>query len=91
MKLALKSDVLKNSKINHINNNIDLDDLDFVKKYEARNILNITSNKQIILYGAQNPQSKRKGWKIFLNALKKIDKKKYFLLILWKFLVSKIS
>lgn len=84
-KLAVKSDVLKNFKINHINNNVDLDDLEFINKYEAKKILNITSGKQIILYGAQNPQSKRKGWEIFLNALKKIDKKKYFLLIFGNF------
>ena len=42
-----------------------------LKKYQKmQNILEINTKKQIILYGAQNPQSKRKGWDLFLDAKK---------------------
>ena len=37
------------------------------------------------MYGAQNPQSKRKGWNIFIKTLKKLDNTKYFLLIFGNF------
>ena len=82
---AENSSVLKNFKIDHIDNNINFNDFNFLQKEDAKKILNIDSNKQIILYGAQNPQSKRKGWHFFLNAIKKIDNKKYFLLIFGNF------
>ena len=48
-------------------------------------ILNISTKKKIILYGAQNPQSKRKGWEIFIDTLKKMDKSEYYLLIFGNF------
>ena len=62
---AEKSEVLKGYDIKKIDNNIDLDDFKLIPKSIARATLNITTTKQIILYGAQNPQSKRKGWDIF--------------------------
>ena len=37
------------------------------------------------MYGANNPQSKRKGWDIFVESLKKLDKSKYYLLIFGNF------
>ena len=37
------------------------------------------------MYGAQNPQSPRKGWKIFRETLKLIDKSKYYLIIFGSF------
>ena len=37
------------------------------------------------MYGAQNPQSKRKGWNIFIKTLAELDKSKYFLLIFGNF------
>ena len=48
-------------------------------------MLKITTKKNIILYGANNPQSKRKGWNIFVETLKKLDKSKYFLIIFGNF------
>jgi glycosyltransferase involved in cell wall biosynthesis len=42
------------------------------------------------LYGASNPQSKRKGWEIFINTLKMLDKSKYYLLIFGNFWSNKI-
>ena len=68
-----------------IDNNIDLSEFNNISQREARDILNINTKKQIILYGAQNPQSKRKGWKIFIEALRKIDTSKYYLLIFGNF------
>ena len=82
---AEKSNVLKEYDIKKIDNNIDLKNFDLIKKDIARVTLNISTNKQIILYGAQNPQSKRKGWNIFSETLKQLDKSKYFLLIFGNF------
>ena len=79
---AEKSNVLKEYNIKRIYNNIDLKDFNIITQNTARSILKISTKKQIILYGAQNPQSKRKGWDIFVETLKKLDKQKYFLLIL---------
>jgi len=82
---AEKSNVLKNYKIKRIYNNINLNDFDLIKQNTARSFLRIKTKKKIILYGAQNPQSKRKGWDIFVETLKKLDKSKYFLLIFGNF------
>ena len=56
-----------------------------LNKLEARKKLNILTQKKILLYGAQNPQSKRKGWDIFVKTLEKLDKSRYFLLIFGNF------
>ena len=66
-------------------NNFDLESFNPVSKEIGKSNLNLKTDKQIILYGANNPQSKRKGWNLFVNALRKLDKKKYFLLIFGKF------
>ncbi len=84
-KKAKKSVVLNEHNILKIDNNIDLSEFNNISQREARDILNINTKKQIILYGAQNPQSKRKGWKIFIEALRKIDTSKYYLLIFGNF------
>ena len=82
---AEKSYVLNERSIKRIYNNINTKDFKIIDQGEARSNLNISTKKQVILYGAQNPQSKRKGWDIFVETLKKIDKSKYFLLIFGKF------
>ncbi len=82
---AKKSLILADYKVMKIDNNIELKDFDLITKKEARSILNINTKKQIILYGAQNPQSKRKGWNIFVNSLKKLEKSSFFLLIFGNF------
>jgi len=89
-KKAEKSNALKDYNIKTIYNNIDLKDFDIISQDVARSILEISTKKQIILYGAQNPQSKRKGWEIFVETLKKLDNSKYFLLIFGSFWSSKI-
>lgn len=87
---AQKSYVLENFNVQRIYNNIDLKNFHEISKTSARLNLNIKTDKYIILYGANNPQSKRKGWNIFLETLKKIDKSKYFLLIFGNFWSHKI-
>ena len=82
---AQESYVLSNFDIKRIYNNIDLDKFKIIPKNDAKRKLNISTSKKIILYGAQNSQSKRKGWKIFSESLKNIDTSKYFLLIFGKF------
>jgi glycosyltransferase involved in cell wall biosynthesis len=82
---AEKSFVLNKHDIKKIDNNIDLKDFSLINNNIAKQDLGISTKKQIILYGAQNPQSKRKGWDIFIESLKKLDKTKYFLLIFGNF------
>lgn len=89
-KKAQESDVLREFDVKRIYNNIDLKKLDKISKEKSKNLLNISTNKQIILYGANNPQSKRKGWSIFVETLKKLDKSKYYLLIFGNFWSQKI-
>ena len=82
---AQKSHVLENFNVQRIYNNIDLKKFHEISKTSARLNLNIKTDKYVILYGANNPQSKRKGWNIFVETLKKIDKSKYFLIIFGNF------
>ncbi len=82
---AKESYVLRNFNVKKIYNNINLDNFKIISKIEAQSSLNISTSKKIILYGAQNPQSQRKGWKIFYKSLKKIDTSKYLLLVFGKF------
>ena len=65
-KKAEDSDILKNYNLKLIHNNIDLENFSFFDKHKARSTLKI-STKKIVLYGAQNAQSPRKGWNIFLK------------------------
>lgn len=84
-KRAEKSYILKNFKIRKILNNIKLEDFKLLDKNKAKSYLNISTNKNILLLGALNPQSDRKGWKIINEIFKKIDKSKYFCLIYGNF------
>ena len=89
-KKAEKSNVLIEHNIKKIDNNIDIQEFATIEKKTARIQLGISTKKQIILYGAQNPQSKRKGWQIFIKTLEKLDKSKYLLLIFGNFWSQKI-
>ena len=82
---AEKSKVLKGRDIKKIDNNINLNDFNLIPKNIAREALDISTHKQVILYGAQNPQSKRKGWNIFVESIKKLDSANFFLLIFGNF------
>ena len=87
---ARESSVLKNFNVDRIYNNIDLKNLKSISKEKGRLSLNIHTKKKIILYGATNPQSKRKGWNLFVETLKNLDKSKYYLLIFGSFWSQKI-
>ncbi len=89
-KKAEQSEILQNKKIIQVDNNVDLKNFNSISKEKSRNDLKIFTKKKIILYGAQNPQSKRKGWNLFVDALKKIDKNEFFLLVFGKFWSHKI-
>tara|TARA_B100000780_G_C21118559_1_gene452845 strand:+ start:129 stop:1340 length:1212 start_codon:yes stop_codon:yes gene_type:complete len=82
---ALQSDVLREFNVDRIYNNIDLKKFNNINKKQGKDFLNINTGKKIILYGANNPQSKRKGWDIFVESLKELDKSKYYLLIFGNF------
>jgi len=82
---AEKSYVLKGQKIKRIYNNVNLMDFKKISRSNARLALQVSTKKIIILYGAQNPQSKRKGWNLFVQSLKKLDSSKYFLIIFGSF------
>ena len=82
---ALQSDVLREFNVERIYNNIDLKKFNNINKKQGKDFLNINTDKKIILYGANNPQSKRKGWDIFVESLKELDKSKYYLLIFGNF------
>ena len=47
-------------------------DFKLLDKNKAKSYLNISTNKNILLLGALNPQSDRKGWKIINEILKKL-------------------
>ena len=82
---ASENNVLKDHKIERIYNNIDLEKFEQISKNQATSAFKINTKKKIILFGANNPQSKRKGWDIFLETLNLIDKSKYFILIFGNF------
>ena len=82
---AQKSLVLEDQFVSRIYNNIELNKFKKISKEEAKLKLKIFTKKKIILFGAVNPQNKRKGWEIFLETIKKLDKSKYFLLIFGNF------
>ena len=87
---AKNSIVLKNREVIKIDNNIEIKDFRIIDKVKARNFLGISTKKNVILYGAQNPQSKRKGWDVFVETLKILDKSNYYLLIFGNFWSQKI-
>ena len=87
---AKQSDVLKNYDIKTIYNNININDFELIDQVEAKLSLNISTKKKILLFGAQNPQSKRKGWNLLLETLKKLNKDNFYLLIYGNFWSHKI-
>ncbi len=89
-KEAEKSNVLEKKDIITVHNNIDLEEFKQVEKNLARSKLDINTKKHVMLFGAQNTQATRKGWIIFLETLKKLDKNKYFILIFGNFWSQKI-
>lgn len=77
--VAKESLLLKNYNIRTIYNNINLNSFFPINKKTAKDSLGINSSKKMILAGSQNLYSFFKGFDKYLDAVKLLDKKKYFL------------
>ncbi len=78
--VAKESELFKNYDIRTIYNTVETDQFFPLNKDSARNILGLKTNKKIILAGAQSLSDFYKGFDKLLEAMKRIDNKKYFLL-----------
>jgi len=76
---ARESKVFKEFDVRTIYNNINCNDFFPVNKSLSREMLGIKTSKQIILAGAQNSNEIHKGFDNFKNALRLLDKDKFFL------------
>jgi len=76
---AQKSKLLENFDIRTIGNNISTKEFSPLDKKIAKKILGIRTNKKIILVGSKNLKDFYKGFDKYLEAIKKLDKTKYFL------------
>lgn len=76
---AKESILLKTFDIRTIYNNINTKDFFPIDKQVARNVLGISTNKKIILAGAQNITDFYKGFEKFIEATQELDKDKYCL------------
>ena len=84
---AMESDLFSNSKVEKINCNLDLSLWKPVDKNEAKNILNLPSDKKIFLFVSTNGiEDKRKGFEFVDNALNNLSNSRndFQLLILGK-------
>ncbi|URA10849.1 glycosyltransferase family 4 protein [Thermospira aquatica] len=76
---AKESDVFRNFEIHTIPNAIDTKEFFPIEKKVAREILGIKTRKKIILVGATNVNDFYKGFGRYFDALKMLEKNKYFL------------
>lgn len=76
---ARESEIFRNFDIRTIPNNINTNEFFMVEKKVARDILGISTNKKIILTGSTNANDFYKGFNKYLEALRRIDKNRYFL------------
>jgi len=82
---AKKSYLFKDYRIETLYNNIDSQEFLTIDKNIAKEILNIPKDKKIILAGAKELDSFYKGFKKYLEAIKKLhETSKYFLLFFGK-------
>ena len=77
--IARKSYLFNNYDVRTISNNIDTQDFFKIQKKTAQNNLGIQTYKKIILCGAINLNNSFKGFEKFIEALKELDSRKYFL------------
>lgn len=77
--LVRSSSVFKGHRVEYIQNNIDMAIFFAVEKKKAREALGLATNKKIILIGAKNVSDFYKGFNKFVEALKKLDRSKYFI------------
>ncbi len=78
---AKKSFLLKNKKILKIPLPIDFNFWKPMKKNIARNILNISENKKVILIGSEKIDLKRKGYNLIENILNIVDDSNSLLIV----------
>lgn len=79
---ARQSSLFKNKLCVNIPNAIDVEKYKPIEKSIAKNILNIKSDKKIILFGAMSSTSdERKGFNYLLEAIQHLDKNKYIAVI----------
>ncbi|MDZ7611975.1 MAG: glycosyltransferase family 4 protein [Candidatus Moranbacteria bacterium] len=76
---AKESNLFKNFDVSMINNNVDSNIFYSVEKRVAKKILNLKTDKKVILTGAGDNSNHWKGFYKFLNATKSLDKNKYLL------------
>ena len=82
-KLAKESEVFKNFEVHHIPNCIDVKIFRPSDKIQTREKLKINfQGKTFILFVAEDPNDKRKGMHILLNALKQLKNKDQFCLLI---------
>jgi glycosyltransferase involved in cell wall biosynthesis len=77
---AKESELFSSFSIQTIYNNIDTDEYFPVAKKIAREILDIKTNKKIVLSGSSSLKDFYKGFSKFQEAVKQLDKSKYILL-----------
>lgn len=78
--IARKSYLYRDFDIRMIFNNVDTDIFFPIGKKNAREVLDIKTDKKIIAVGAQYIKDHFKGFQKFLKALEYLDKDKYFIL-----------
>jgi glycosyltransferase involved in cell wall biosynthesis len=76
---AKESDLFRDFDIRTISNNIDTKEFFPVDKQIARDILGLKTDKKIILCGSTSLKDFYKGFSKYMEALKQLDKNKYFL------------
>ncbi|WP_346856196.1 glycosyltransferase family 4 protein [uncultured Draconibacterium sp.] len=76
---ANESELFKDLNTITIPNNIDTREFAPIDKLLARNLLNISTTKKIILCGATSVQLTYKGFNKYLEALKMLEREKYIL------------
>lgn len=72
-KCVEQSTIWKGHRITIFPNVLDINKFHPIDKKIARNILNISSTKKIVLFGAASINSPYKGWKYMLKALNKLE------------------
>ncbi|MEX2474382.1 glycosyltransferase [Marinobacter sp.] len=81
---ANKSFVFRGNKAGYINNNVDCSLFYPMKKDIARKILGVCTEKKVILAGSTNVKDFYKGFHLFLESLRYLDKHSIFLCVFGK-------
>ena len=88
---AKESSVFSSFTVRTIFNNINCQDFVPVDKRVAREILGIHTNKKIVLTGAMDSKDYYKGFGNYLEAIRKLDKERVFLLFFGRLHDSEVN